>query len=431
MTALTLEIVEGPDAGMRVALASTLQIGRDPSADLRLDDELASRHHATIRAEPDGAVIEDLGSSNGTFVNDVEILEPTLVTAGDKLLIGSSVIELRAVPAPPPPAPAAPPPAAPGPVVPAAPPLVARPSSAGAPDEAEETLPVGGDPRIGTELAGYLIEAVVGRGGMGVVYRAEHLRLKRKVALKLLPPELAANEGFRERFECESQLAAAIDHPNIIPLYDAGRADELLFLTMRFVDGFDLKALLTQEGPLPLERAVSIVAQIGGALDAAHARGLVHRDVKPANVLVASGAGPEASDHCYLTDFGLTKDTSSSLNLTGTGQFVGTIDYVAPEQIQGDKPKGAADQYALGCVMYETLTGHPPFERATELDVMWAHLNEDPPPPSTRRSDLPRGIDAVLARAMAKVPAERHESCTAMASAARATMEGRWRRRSR
>ena len=456
MTALTLEIVEGPDAGMRVALASALQIGRDPSADVRLDDELASRHHATIRAEPDGAVIEDLGSSNGTFVNDVEILEPTLVTAGDKLLIGSSVIELRAVPAPPPPAPpppappapaasppappapapAAPPPAtpplaAPGPVVPAAPPLVARPSSAGAPDEAEETLPVGGDPRIGTELAGYLIEAVVGRGGMGVVYRAEHLRLKRKVALKLLPPELASNEGFRERFECESQLAAAIDHPNIIPLYDAGRADELLFLTMRFVDGLDLKALLTQEGPLPLERAVSIVAQIGGALDAAHARGLVHRDVKPANVLVASGAGPEASDHCYLTDFGLTKDTSSSLNLTGTGQFVGTIDYVAPEQIQGDKPKGAADQYALGCVMYEALTGHPPFERATELDVMWAHLNEDPPPPSTRRSDLPRGIDAVLARAMAKVPAERHESCTAMASAARATMEGRWRRRSR
>jgi hypothetical protein len=278
-----------------------------------------------------------------------------------------------------------------------------------------------GDPRIGSELAGYRIEAMIGRGGMGVVYRAEHLRLGRKVALKLLPPELAENVGFRDRFESESRLAAAIDHPNIIPLYEAGDAEGLLFITMRFVDGLDLKALLQREGPLPLERVISIVAQVGGALDAAHARGLVHRDVKPANVLVASGAGPEASDHCYLTDFGLTKDTSSAVAITGTGQFVGTIAYVAPEQIDGAEQGGATDQYALGCVFYECLTGHQPFERKTDLDVIWAHLNDEPPLVSELRTDLPPGIDEVVARAMAKAPEDRHANCAAMVLAARAT----------
>jgi serine/threonine-protein kinase len=287
------------------------------------------------------------------------------------------------------------------------------------------------DPRIGSELAGYLIEAVVGRGGMGVVYRAKDLRLGRKVALKLLTPDLAANEGFRDRFEWESKLAASIDHPNIIPLYDAGAADGLLFLTMRFVDGMDLKGLLEREGPLPFERAVSIAGQVAGALDAAHARGLVHRDVKPANVLVRIGAGVDGADHCYLTDFGLTKDTSSTLQLTGPGEFVGTIDYVAPEQIQGLSLGGPADQYALGCVLYQLVVGERPFVGDTDLDVLWAHLNEDPPVASASRADLPRGFDAVLAKAMAKSPDDRFASCSEMASAARATLGSRWRRRSR
>ena len=287
------------------------------------------------------------------------------------------------------------------------------------------------DPRIGTELAGYLIEAVVGRGGMGVVYRAKDLRLGRKVAMKLLTPDLAANEGFRDRFEWECKLAASIDHPNIIPLYDAGAADGLLFLTMRFVVGMDLKGLLEREGPLPLERAVSIAGQVAGALDAAHERGLVHRDVKPANVLVRIGAGVDGADHCYLTDFGLTKDTSSTLQLTGPGEFVGTIDYVAPEQIQGLSLGGPADQYALGCVLYELVVGACPFVGDTDLDVLWAHLNEDAPVASATRPDLPRGFDAVLAKAMAKSPDDRFGSCSEMASAARATLGSRWRRRSR
>ncbi len=278
------------------------------------------------------------------------------------------------------------------------------------------------DPRIGTELAGYRIEEMIGRGGMGVVYRAEHLRLGRKVALKLLTPDLAENEGFRARFESESRLAAAIDHPHIIPLFEAGDTEGLLFLTMRYVDGIDLKGLLQNEGPLPADRALTIVGQVAGALDAAHARDLVHRDVKPANVLVASGVGPDEAEHCYLTDFGLTKDTSQGGGLTATGQFVGTIAYVAPEQIEGTTQSGATDQYALGCVLYECLTGHPPFERKTELDVMWAHISDDPPAASQRRSDLPPGLDAVLAKALAKVPEERYETCAAMVNAARATL---------
>jgi serine/threonine-protein kinase len=412
MSVLTLEIVEGPDAGLSLQLTGEVEIGRDPSAGLQLADKLVSRHHARISVDAGGAVIEDLGSSNGTLVNDEEISAPTRIAAGDRLLIGDCVVVVGD--------------AAP---VPAAAPL--RPVEP-AGDAADETVPVDADPRIGTELAGYRIEALVGRGGMGVVYRAKDLRLGRKVALKLLTPDLAVNEGFRDRFAWESKLAASIDHPHIIPLYDAGTADGLLFLTMRFVDGTDLKNLLDAEGPLALERAVSMIGQVAGALDAAHERGLVHRDVKPANVLVATGAGGlEASDHCYLTDFGLTKDTSQNVGLTGTGEFVGTIDYVAPEQIQGLSLGGPADQYALGCVFYECIVGARPFERSTDLDVLWAHLNEDPRPATARRPALPRAIDAVLARAMAKSPDDRYGSCAEMAAAARAALGSRWRRRSR
>jgi len=405
MVALTLEILEGPEAGRSVALRGTLEIGRDPSSDLMLADKLVSRRHARISETTDGVVIEDLGSSNGTLVNDDEIAGPTYVAAGDTLLIGSSVIRLSAevpVVEPPPPE-EVPPPEAP----------------------AEHTEGLG----VGSQLAGYRLEAVVGRGGMGLVYRAEHLRLRRKVALKVLPPELAADADFRKRFESESRLAAAIDHPNIIPLYDAGEADGLLFLTMRLVDGLDLDALLKRDGPMAADAAVSVAAQVGAALDAAHARGLVHRDVKPGNVLVATGAGTQAPYHCYLTDFGLSKDTFAPGGLTRAGEFVGTIDYVAPEQIQGIALDGATDQYALGCVLYQCLTGHPPFEHPSELDVMQAHLSGDPPAVTARRPDLPRAIDAVVAQAMAKDPPDRHASCLALASAAQAALTGGKRRR--
>src|SRR6476659_3900729 len=275
------------------------------------------------------------------------------------------------------------------------------------------------DARIGSELAGYRIEVPIGRGGMGVVYRAEQLRLGRKVALKLLAPELAENQGFRARFEHESRLAAVLDHPNIVPLFEAGEADGLLFISMRYVEGTDLRDLLSRDGRLEPERALAIAAQVGSALDAAHIRGLVHRDVKPGNILIAADPGIDVPEHCYLTDFGLTKDTSSPVELTATGTFVGTIDYIAPEQIEGAKPDGRGDQYALACVLYECLAGHPPFPRDEEIVVMWAHLQDAPPTVTAARPDLPPAIDAVIAQAMAKSPKERFTTCTAMVAAAR------------
>jgi serine/threonine-protein kinase len=277
------------------------------------------------------------------------------------------------------------------------------------------------DARIGSELAGYRIETLIGRGGMGVVYRAEQIRLGRKVALKLLAPEMAANAGFRARFEHESRLAAALDHPNIVPLYEAGEAGGLLFISMRYVEGTDLRKLLDADGRLEPHRVLTIAAQVAGALDAAHTRGLVHRDVKPGNILIAPGVAAGA-EHCYLTDFGLTKDTSSPVELTATGTFVGTIDYIAPEQIEGAAPDGRGDQYALACVLFECLTGYPPFPRDQEIVVMWAHLQDEPPAVTAERPDLPPAIDDVIARGMAKAPGERFASCTAMVDAARTAL---------
>ena len=278
------------------------------------------------------------------------------------------------------------------------------------------------DGRIGSELAGYRIEAPIGRGGMGVVYRAEQVRLGRKVALKLLAPELAENQGFRARFEHESRLAAVLDHPNIVPLFEAGEADGLLFISMRYVEGTDLRDLLSRDGRLEPERALAIAAQVASALDAAHDRGLVHRDVKPGNILIASDVAADRPEHCYLTDFGLTKDTSSPVELTATGTFVGTIDYIAPEQIEGAAAAGRGDQYALACVLFECLTGHLPFPRDEEISVMWAHLQDEPPTVTATRPELPRAIDAVIARALAKDPEKRYETCTAMVAAARAAL---------
>jgi serine/threonine protein kinase len=206
------------------------------------------------------------------------------------------------------------------------------------------------DPRVGTELAGYRIESLLGWGGMSVVYLAEDLRLKRPVALKLLAASLAKDASFRERFLRESELAASIDHPNIVPVYEAGTTpDDLLFIAMRYVDGQDLKARL-EGGRLEPPEAIGIVAQVASALDAAHARGLVHRDVKPSNVLLAPGARPDGSDHVYLADFGLTKLVSEE-SPSSEGRSLGTIDYVAPEQIAGGDVDGRADVYSLGCVL--------------------------------------------------------------------------------
>jgi hypothetical protein len=275
---------------------------------------------------------------------------------------------------------------------------------------------------VGTEVAGYRVASFIGRGGMAVVYRAEDLRLGRNVALKLLAPELSQNEKFQQRFMRESRLAAAIDHPNIIPIYEAGEVGGLLYIVMRYVEGSDLKKVIERDGPLDLARVSMLLRQVASALDAAHSRGLVHRDVKPGNVLLASGTGPEDEDHVYLTDFGLTKRSSSLSGLTVTGHFLGTIDYVAPEQITGNPVDARTDVYALGCVLYECLTGTVPFQRDDDAALLWAHLVEAPPSLYERMPGLPEGLNDVVATAMAKAPDDRFDTCRELAAAVQAQL---------
>jgi serine/threonine-protein kinase len=272
-------------------------------------------------------------------------------------------------------------------------------------------------PRIGTEFAGYRIESLLGRGGMSVVYRAENVRLGNKVALKLLAEELAEDESFRERFVRESRTAASLNHPNIVPIYDAGDWEGVLYIAMRWVEG-DLKAQLRRDGPLAPDHAIAVAAQVGSALDVAHARGLLHRDVKPANILVEPGE-PGAPPIAYLADFGLTKHLESRSGITASGQFVGTIDYMSPEQIEGREVDARTDIYSLGCVIFESLAGATPFRRETEVAVLWAHMREEPPPLSELRPDLPREVDGVLAKAMAKDPDQRYGSCRELVAALR------------
>jgi YVTN family beta-propeller protein len=258
------------------------------------------------------------------------------------------------------------------------------------------------DLSVGSELLGYRVEGLLGRGGMSVVYLAEDLRLRRRVALKLLAPSLAKDAAFRQRFLAESKLAASLDHPCVVPIYEAGEADGLLFIAMRYVEGSDLKELL-REGPLTAARAVAVSAQVAGALDFAHERGLVHRDVKPSNVLL------DARGHVYLADFGLT--TRLAEPRTVEPGLLGTIDYVAPEQIRGDEVDGRADVYALGCLLCECLTGEPPFPRSSDAAVLFAHLEEEP--------IAPAGLEPVMAKALAKEPQHRYGSCAELVDAAR------------
>ena len=261
----------------------------------------------------------------------------------------------------------------------------------------------------GDVVAGYEIGDLVGRGGMGDVYRALDTRLERPVALKLLGERLSDDESFRQRMLTESRLAAGLDHPNVVPIYEAGEADGRLFIAMRLVEGSDLKALLRRTGALAPQRAVAIASQVADALDAAHAKGLVHRDVKPSNVLLDQQRGRE---HVYLADFGLTQSVSDTRPTDG--HLMGTVDYVAPEQIIGDNVDGRADVYALGCLLFEALTGTLPFSGASDVAVVYAHLEQPPPRATERRPSLPAAVDDVLARAMAKDRTERHPTCGAL-----------------
>ncbi|MDT5134510.1 MAG: hypothetical protein QOE41_3821, partial [Mycobacterium sp.] len=282
---------------------------------------------------------------------------------------------------------------------------------------ASDQLPDAGS--IAHELPGYHIERQLGRGSMGVVYLAEDVQLRRKVALKILAPTLADDDLFRKRFDRESQSAANLDHPNIVPVYAAGEAGGLLYIAMRYVGGGDLRTLLEANGQLSLTQATSIVTAVAHALDAAHAQGMIHRDVKPANILIDSRNG---QDHYYLSDFGITKMLSAGRTLTSAGQIIGTIDYIAPEQIQGKPVDARADLYALGCVLYQCLTGTVPFPREETAALMWAHLHDGPPPVTALRPDLPPQIDNVVAKALAKQPEDRYATCRELALALRAVV---------
>ncbi|MEU3891649.1 serine/threonine-protein kinase [Streptomyces sp. NPDC029041] len=277
---------------------------------------------------------------------------------------------------------------------------------------------------VGQQIAGYRIEEEIGRGGMAVVYRARDLRLERTVALKLLAPELARNDTFRRRFTHESRAAAAIDHPHIVPVFEAGETDGVLYIAMRYVPGSDLRHVLDREGPMPPVTALRVAAQVASALDAAHDHGLVHRDVKPGNILVARGTDSDHPEHVYLTDFGLTKKSLSLTGFTTVGQFVGTLDYVAPEQISGKPVDARCDVYGFACVVFETLSGHPPFLRDDDMALLWAHQYDEPPPLTGDRPDLDPRVDPVFAQALAKSPDDRYPSCLAFVAALRAATTG-------
>ena len=273
----------------------------------------------------------------------------------------------------------------------------------------------------GTVLAGFRVESLIGKGAMGAVYLAKASD-GRSVALKVLSPELAEDDRFRQRFLRESRLAASLDHPHIVGTVASGEYEGLLYLAMTYVEGSDLRELLRSERRLEPERSLVLLAQVAEALDAAHGAGLVHRDVKPGNILVSEA--PEG-EQAYVCDFGLARHVTSVSSLTGDRGFVGTIDYVPPEQIEGGRIDSRADVYSLGCVMYECLTGERPFERESELAVVFAHLNEPPPRISDVRPELPLECDTVFQTVLAKSPDDRYSTCSELVAAAGAALKGK------
>jgi hypothetical protein len=273
----------------------------------------------------------------------------------------------------------------------------------------------------GDRFAGYQIERLLGRGGMGVLYLAMEPGLERRVALKLIAPEAVADDVFARRFAEESRIAASIEHPNVVPIYAAGEEDGLPFIAMRYVSGSDLGKRLARQGRLEPSTATALIAQVGNGLDAIHAAGLVHRDVKPANVLLTAAGG---EDHAYITDFGVARNLATASGLTETGRFVGTLDYVAPEQISGGEVDARADVYALGCLLFKLLTCEVPFPKEGEAARLYAHLNDPPPAPSLYVPEIPMGLDDVVIRAMSKEPSDRYPSAGDLGRAAVAALSG-------
>ncbi|WP_280198412.1 serine/threonine-protein kinase [Nocardia cyriacigeorgica] len=267
--------------------------------------------------------------------------------------------------------------------------------------------------REGEVFAGYTIDRQLGRGGMGAVYLARHPRLPRRIALKLLNEELFSDKELRARFEREADLVAQLDHPNLVTVYDRGADDGRLWISMHYVDGVD--AATVDPHALPPQRAVQIVAETAKALDFAHSRGVLHRDVKPANILLANGGNGQ--ERVFLTDFGIARIADEANRLTQTGTFTATLAYASPEQLTGADMDGRSDQYSLACTLYWLLAGSAPYESTHPATVIQGHLQRQPPPVSTARAGLPPSLDAVLARAMAKRPADRFASCSEFAEA--------------
>jgi pSer/pThr/pTyr-binding forkhead associated (FHA) protein/predicted Ser/Thr protein kinase len=391
-----LVVTAGKALGRRLTLGEELVIGRGVSGAGGLSDDVElSRRHARVARDADGELsIEDLGSANGTFVNGERVRGRQPLGVGDSVRIGSTTLELtdvRRAPAVPTRPPPAPPPAP-----------ARRPPDAAVPDEAaEEPTP---ELPLGSVFAGCRVEQVIGRGDMGVVYRAEELALQRPVALKLILPEYSREQRFRERFRRESRIAAAIDHPNVIPIFDAGEEDGVPFIMMRLVEGTDLRALIAAEGRIEPVRAARIIRQVGAALDAAHARGMLHRDVKPSNVLLA------ARDHVYLSDFGLAKHAAAVGGETRQGSIVARAEYVAPEQVLNQEVDARADVYALGCLLFEALTGEAPFASWRGGPAALAPVDAPRPSPVDLCPEVPREFDDVVRRAMARDPSERYPS---------------------
>ena len=274
---------------------------------------------------------------------------------------------------------------------------------------------------VGSEIGGTRLTQEIAQGGMATVYAAEQLATGESVVVKVLRPEYARNEQLRRRFVREARYATSLDHPHVVRVHDAGEAEGVHYIVMQYVRGTDLRAWLASQGPLHPYETIRVLGEIADALDAAHASGLLHRDVKPGNVLIASGEGPEPPGHSYLTDFGLSQDRSrDSGALTLAGEFVGSVLYAAPEQILGTELDARADVYSLGCVLYESLVGTPPFSGEIATEVMQAHLESPPPKPSKQVRWLAYLLfDDVIARALAKDPGDRYATCGELIAAAR------------
>ncbi len=276
----------------------------------------------------------------------------------------------------------------------------------------------------GEVVAGFRVERLIGSGGMGEVYLVQHPRLPRLDALKLLPIAASSDPSYRERFQREADLAASLDHDNVVPVYDRGETGGQLWIHMKYVAGQDAAAALASSGPFGVQRALHVITRVAAALDDAHRHGLLHRDVKPANILLGTAAEPGGPDRVYLTDFGIAKGAGDAAGLTPSGHFAASLDYAAPEQIQMRPLSGKADQYALGCVLFQLLTGSIPFPGDGAWARMNAHLSAPVPAVGQLRPGLPLGVQAVLDRAMAKDPDDRFDSCGAMAAAFAEALRG-------